>query len=329
MFDHLSTHVLLTLFGIVVALVTSNAILWIATRKNPTRDLTEVSLRLKTWWMIVGLFSLVLLISQTASIVFMAFVSFLALKEFLSLIPTRRADHRVLFWAYLAIPIQYYWIYSHWFGLFIIFIPVYMFMWLPTRMVSIGETDGFLRAVGTLHWGLMTTVFSLSHAAYLLVLTPGETSLVKPQWSSEAAAACSGVSLLLLLVLLTQFNDIAQFCWGKMLGSRKVAPKVSPGKTWGGLLGGVASTVALASVLGPWLTCMDLTRSAIAGLIIGISGFFADLSISALKRDLGVKDSGFSLPGHGGILDRVDSLTFTAPLFFHFVYYCYGEVVAR
>ena len=324
MFDHLSTEVLLTLGGIVAALVVANVLVWGMQRRNPQRDLSEVSLRLKTWWMIVGLFSLVLLISHTSSIIFLGFVSFLALKEFLSLIPTRRADHRVLFWAYLAIPIQYYWIHSQWFGLFIIFIPVYMFMWLPTRMVSIGETDGFLRAVGTLHWGLMTTVFSLSHAAYLLVLQPGDQSLVSPEWISEAAAQCSGISLLLLLVLLTQFNDIAQFCWGKTLGSRKIAPKVSPGKTWGGLLGGIATTVALSSLLGPWLTCLDLTRALIAGLIISVTGFFADLSISALKRDLGVKDSGFSLPGHGGILDRVDSLTFTAPMFFHFIYYCYG-----
>ncbi|NNE00283.1 MAG: phosphatidate cytidylyltransferase [Pirellulaceae bacterium] len=324
MFDHLSREVLLTLGGIVAALITSNVIVWGMGRSNPQRDLTEVSLRLKTWWMIVGLFSLVLLIHQTASIAFLAFVSFLALKEFLSLIPTRRADHRVLFWAYLAIPIQYYWVYCQWFGVFIIFIPVYMFMWLPTRMVTIGETSGFLRAVGTLHWGLMTTVFSLSHAAFLLVLEPSETARVAPEWFNETAATASGAGQLLLLVLLTQFNDIAQFCWGKALGKRRVAPKVSPGKTWAGFVGGVATTIALASLLGPWLTFLDLPRAAMAGLIVGVSGFFADLSISALKRDLGVKDSGFSLPGHGGILDRVDSLTFTAPLYFHFVYYCYG-----
>lgn len=324
MFEHLSPQVVTALCGIVLTLILANAILFVMQLKNRERDFHEVSLRLQTWWMIIGLFSIVLLISKLAAIVFFGVVSFLAFKEFLSLVPTRRADHRVLFWAYLAIPIQYFWVHSQWFGLFIIFIPVYMFMWLPTRMVSIGETDGFLRALGTLHWGLMTTVFSLSHAAFLLVLQPSKDSLVTPVWSSTQAENGAGVSLLLTLVLLTQFNDIAQFCWGKTIGKRRVAPKVSPGKTWGGFLGGAATTVLLSCFLGPWLTCMDLPRAAIAGLIIAVSGFFGDLSISAFKRDLGVKDSGFSLPGHGGILDRVDSLTFTAPLFFHFVFYCYG-----
>ena len=129
--------------------------------------------------------------------------------------------------------------------------------------------------------------------------------------------------MLLMLVLLTELNDIAQYIWGKSFGRRKVAPHVSPGKTWAGLLGGVATTVCLAALIGPWLTLMDLPRSVIAGLIIGVSGFFGDLSISAIKRDLKVKDSGSILPGHGGILDRIDSLTYTAPLVFHFVYYCY------
>ncbi len=170
----------------------------------------------------------------------------------------------------------------------------------------------------------MTTVFSLSHAAYLLVLQPSDTSRIAPQWSSETAMIGAGIGLLLLLILLTQFNDIAQFCWGKTVGHSKVAPKVSPGKTWGGLLGGVATTVCMSCLLGPWLTFMDLPRSAIIGFIVGVSGFFGDLSISALKRDLAVKDSGFALPGHGGILDRVDSLTFAAPLYFHFIFYCYG-----
>ena len=93
----------------------------------------------------------------------LGFVSFLAFKEYITLIPTRRADHRVLFWAYLTISAQYYWAADGWYGMFIIFIPVYAFLLLPARMVLIGETEGFIRAAGTLHWGLMTTVFSLSH----------------------------------------------------------------------------------------------------------------------------------------------------------------------
>ncbi len=126
-----------------------------------------------------------------------------------------------------------------------------------------------------------------------------------------------------MLVALTQTNDVAQYFWGKSFGNRRVAPKVSPGKTWAGLLGGIATTTLLAATLGPMLTLLDWQHGIVVGLIIGVGGFLGDLSLSAVKRDLGVKDTGSMLPGHGGILDRVDSLTYTAPLFFHFIYYCY------
>jgi phosphatidate cytidylyltransferase len=126
---------------------------------------------------LAGVFIGALVIGRATGIAFFGFASFLALKEFLSLIPTRRADRRVLFWAYLAIPLQFYWVYSEWYGMFIVFIPVYMFLLLPLRMISIGETEGFLRAAGTLHWGPMTTVFCLSHAAFLLILRRGNSEI--------------------------------------------------------------------------------------------------------------------------------------------------------
>jgi phosphatidate cytidylyltransferase len=264
-----------------------------------------------------GVFALALTLSRRVSLVFFAFVSFLALKEYLSLIPTRRADRIVLFWAYLAIPIQYFWIDLRWYGMFIVFIPVFVFLLLPAQMVLIGETSGFLRAAGTLHWGLMATVFSISHVAFLLVLPKA----VNPHGG--------GPGLVLYLVFLTQGNDIAQYIWGRTLGSHKVIPKVSPGKTVEGLLGGVATTVFLAWLLAPRLTPLTSRESILAGLLIGLGGFLGDVVISALKRDLKIKDSGTLLPGHGGILDRIDSLSYTAPLFFHFVWYLHGLIVTQ
>jgi phosphatidate cytidylyltransferase len=276
---------------------------------NPERDYTELKQRINSWWAIAGIFSLSLVLSKTVVIVFFAFVSFVALKEYFSLIPTRRVDRRVLFWAYLAIPIQYYWIYNNWYVMFLVFIPVYVFLFLPLRMVMLGETQGFLKAVGTLHWGIMLTVFCLSHVAYLLQLP----TKVNPTSGSEG--------LLLYLLLLTAFNDIAQYIWGKSLGRHKIVPKVSPNKTWEGMLGGNLTTILLAAVLAPWLTKFKPIVSITLGLIVGLSGFIGDVTISALKRDLGVKDSGNLIPGHGGILDRIDSLTYTAPLFFHVTLY--------
>ena len=123
---------------------------------------------------------------------------------------------------------------------------------------------------------------------------------------------------------VTEFNDIAQYLWGKSIGRIKVMPKVSPNKTLAGLVGGVVTTTLMAAVLGPVMTPLNLPLSLLAGFIIGLSGFCGDVVMSAIKRDIGVKDSGTLLPGHGGILDRLDSLIFTAPVFFHFIrYFCY------
>jgi phosphatidate cytidylyltransferase len=256
-------------------LVTASLVTFALGRLRPGLDLDEVRSRIKSWWLIAGLFGLSLALERGWALFFFAWVSYLALKEYLSLIPTRRADRRVLLWAYAAIPLQYLWIHLGWYGMFVLFVPVFLFLAIPTRMVLIGETAGFLRAAGTIHWGAMTTVFCIGHVAYLLVLP----SSINPNGA--------GPALVLFLVVLTQLNDVAQFLWGKATGRARV-------------------------------------EGAVAGLLISVFGFVGDVVISAIKRDLQVKDSGALLPGHGGILDRLDSLTFTAPLFFHFTFYLYS-----
>ena len=301
--------ILWSLAGIFGILIIATLILFILKKINPERSYKELKQRISSWWIMASVFSVALLLNKHISLAFFAFISFLAFKEFLSIIPVRRADRRVLFWAYLAIPIQYYWVADQWYGMFIIFIPVYMFLFLPLRMVLIGETKDFLRSVGTVHWGMMTMIFSLSHLAFLLVL---------PQSGNPAAG---GAGLVLFLVFLTQFNDVSQFLWGKALGKSKVLPSVSPNKTNAGFYGGVFTTTLLALGLAPILTPFTLVQSLCAGLIISIGGFIGDVTISAVKRDIGIKDCGNLLPGHGGILDRIDSLIVTAPLFFHFVRY--------
>ena len=308
---NVSPNVLWSLGGLYAILVVASVFVALIRWRAPERDRTELVQRIRSWWIIVTLFSAAMVMSRNLSIAFFAFVSFLALKEYLSIIPTRRADRRVLFWAYLAIPVQYFWVAQAWYGMFIIFIPVYVFLCLPLRMVLIGDAKDFLRAAGTLHWGIMTLVFGISHIAYFLAL---------PEAKNPVAG---GAGLVLFLVFLTEFNDVAQYVWGKALGRHKIIPKVSPNKTWEGFAGGVATTTFLAVILSGWLTPMSWKMAVLAGLLISVAGFVGDVTISALKRDIGLKDSGSMLPGHGGILDRIDSLTFTAPLFFHFIYYLY------
>ena len=294
------------IFGL---LILASLITQFLKKTKPEKNYTELQLRIKTWWIIVLVFAGSVLLGRTYSAIIWGLISFLAFKEYLSLIPTRRADHRVLLWAYLAIPLQYYWVNIAWYGMFIIFIPVFVFLFLPMRMILIGETEGFLRAIGTLQWGLMITVFSLSHAAYLLVLPDNINPIA------------NSMGLLIYLVFLTEINDVAQYIWGKSFGKKKIVPKVSPNKTVMGFLGGILTTMLLATVLAPYLTPLTLYEAIGAGFLIGLGGFVGDVTISAVKRDLGVKDSGTLLPGHGGILDRLDSLTYTTPLFFHYIYY--------
>lgn len=278
--------------------------------RKPERNWRELTQRIQTWWLIILLFSLALLSPPWLALTFFALVSFMALKEFLTLVPSRQADRMPVLWMFIAIPVNYWLIGIGWYGLYIIFIPVYAFLFLPARMVIAGDTQGFLHRAAQHHWGLMTTVFAFSHVAFLLVL--------------PADGQQSGALLVLFLVGLTEFNDIAQYLWGKSLGRVKVTPTVSPNKTLAGLLGGIGSTALAAWLLGPLMTPLSGPMALLAGLVIGCAGFCGDVVMSAVKRDIGVKDSGTLLPGHGGLLDRLDSLIFTAPVFFHFIrYYCY------
>ncbi len=296
----------LTMAGLLALLLVASAVTWWLRKKGPPEKYTELSQRVSSWWVMVAVFAVAIMIDRRLSIGFFGLVSFLALKEYFSLIPTRRADRRVLFWAYLSIPLQYYWIFRGWYGMFIVFIPVWVMLLVSARMVLIGETKDFLRAVGTIQWGLMLMVFSISHVPYLLVLWPA-----------------GGAGLVLFLVMLTQLNDVAQYIWGKSLGRRKVVPTVSPNKTVAGLVGGICTTTVLAVLLAPVLTPLDRADSIAAGLLIGAGGFLGDTTIGALKRDIGVKDAGTMIAGHGGVLDRINSLTYTAPLFFHFLKFYY------
>ena len=142
MLSHVTENALYTMIGIVAVLIVATAIQWVLIVKNPGKDYRELRLRTTSWWWMIGLLFGFLAISIDAAIVFFGFISFLALKEFLSIVPTRQADRRVVFWAYLAIPLQYYWVAIGWYGMFIIFIPVYMFLFIPMRMVLRGETEG-------------------------------------------------------------------------------------------------------------------------------------------------------------------------------------------
>ena len=303
-----SFYVALLVLAILV-LSTVNCAVLVALK--PDKDFSELRLRIYSWWWMVALLFAVLLFNRTVSLCFFAFLSFLTLKEFLSIVPTRHVDRRAIFWAYLSIPLQYYWIGIQWYGMFIIFIPVYVFLFLPMRMVLIGETKGFVRSVGIIHWATMLSVYCIGHIAFLMMLPVKNPS-------------AGYMGPVLFLIFITQFNDVCQYTWGKLFGKHKILPKVSPKKTWEGFIGGMFTVILCSSLVAPLLTPLSREQGIVAGLIISVAGFIGDVVISSVKRDLGIKDSGQLIPGHGGILDRLDSLLYASPLFFHYLYYvCY------
>jgi phosphatidate cytidylyltransferase len=307
--DFFSTPVHIAIGAIYALLILASTISFTFRKLKPSDAATELSKRVVSWWWMISVFTFAILTSRAVSFAFLGFMSFLALKEYLSLIPTRRVDRSILLWAYVAIPVQYYLASIGSFGLFMVFIPVWMFLFMPAAMTLAGHTEGFLRAIGLLSWGLMITVFSLSHTALLL---------------SFGTKLGHAAGPLLFLVALTELNDVAQFTWGKLTGRHKIIPKVSPKKTWEGFIGGVLTTALVAYFVGPYLTPMTSLWSGAAGAMIAGTGFLGDVTISACKRDLGVKDASNLIPGHGGILDRVDSLIYSAPVFYHLLHYFYG-----
>lgn len=293
---------LTSLFIVLLVATTINGMLILL---RPGKSWRELTLRIRSWWVIIVLFSLAMLSPQWLALTFFALISFIALKEFLMLVPLRHSDRRPLMWMFIAIPINYWLISVNWYGMFVVFIPLYAFLFLPARMVATGDTQGFFRTSAQLHCSLMATVFAFSHVAFLLVLPPEGKK--------------TGALLVFFLFSITELNDIAQYLCGKLFGRTKVTPKISPNKTLEGLLGGVIITASVATLVGPLLTSLSWPLALLAGIMIAISGFLGDVIMSAIKRDIGVKDSGTLLPGHGGILDRLDSIIFTAPVFFHFI----------
>lgn len=307
-FPTLSDELIIVISLIIGLLVTASLILFLVKKISPKTNISELAARTRSWWIMAGMFIGAVFISYNISYFFLAFLSFIAFRELYSVLGFREADRGALFWGILSIPIQYYLAYLAWYGAFIIFIPVVMFLVLPLRLVLKGDTHGITKSMALLQWILMLSVFGISHLAYLLSLPE------LPGFSS------GGRGLLLFLVFLTEINDIMQFIWGKLLGRHKILPKVSPNKTWEGFLGGVISTTAIGYFLG-FLTPLSAPNVILVSALLAIAGFSGDVVISAIKRDKGIKDMGNSIPGHGEVFDRIDSLSYTAPVFFHLVYY--------
>lgn len=298
--------------GVIAVLVIASLAGWMLARRpgGPEYQATIANLNARTraWWMMVAIFFVAMLSGGIGSVILFGLTSFLALREFMTMTPTRQGDHNTLIWVFFVItPIQYWLVGISWYGLFAIFIPVYAFLFIPLRSVLSGDYEHFLERTATVQWALMICVYCVSHAPALLTLEI-------PGFEGQNG------KLLFFFVLVVQASDVLQYIWGKTCGRHKIAPTVSPNKTWEGFIGGVLSATLLGTLLW-WATPFTPWQAAGLSLAITLMGFVGGLVMSAIKRDRGVKDYGTLIQGHGGVMDRIDSLCFSAPVFFHLTRY--------
>jgi len=294
--------------GVFTLLLTASligAILKSRVRSDSGRAVVQnLNSRVHAWWIMITIVALVFLMGKTATVVLFAFISFLALREFITLTPTKRGDHVPLFLSFFVlIPVQYFLIAYGWYGLFAIFIPVYAFLLLPAFAALAEDTEGFLERTAKIQWAVMVTVFCVSHAPALLLLDI-------PGYHGQDAL------LILYLLLVAQLSDVLQYVCGKLFGRTKIAPKVSPSKTREGLVGGGLGATLVGGAMW-WITPFSPLQAMGMSFIIVLMGFLGGLALSAVKRSLGAKDWGSMIEGHGGMLDRIDSISFAAPIFFH------------
>ncbi|HEX5471111.1 MAG TPA: phosphatidate cytidylyltransferase [Lacipirellulaceae bacterium] len=261
--------------------------------------------RLGSWWIICALLGIAF-ISPTLTVGLFGLMSFWALREFITLTPTRLGDHRALFWVFFIFtPLQYVAVDYNNYAFFSILIPVYAFLFIPARIALAGDFKRFLERVAKIQSGLLICVYCLSFAPALLYMEV-------PKQASNANAR-----LLFFFVTMALLSEAFQFLWSQLYGRHVIAPSINAARTWEGLVGGSAST-ALAGMLLYWATPFsEIWQVAFMSMVVAVMGFAGAMTMSAIKRDRGVRDYGTLVEGHGGVLDRIDAICFAAPVFYH------------
>ncbi|MBR3219670.1 MAG: phosphatidate cytidylyltransferase [Thermoguttaceae bacterium] len=358
--------------------------------------------RVQSWWILFVLLICSLLLGKAATTLFFFMISFWALREYITLTPTRPADHRTLFWVFfLLTPIQYLvvgmddqWFKSV-FGIssyqvYSILIPAYSFLILSAAIATSNDPKGFLERVAKIQVGLVICVYSLSFAPALLTTTLPlerdappviesfaagmEEKVLVPMGKaiSDIATTAAGgdphasvapestppegpcdeeappentagdaapdeavdttvpaprstlksdrLCLLIYFVFLVQMSDVFQYLWSHFFRKGVVAPTIHAHRTWPGIFAGAMSTALLALGLWYFTPFRDWWQPLVTGFVISLMGFAGSMTMSAIKRDRGVDDYGTLVEGHNGVLDRIDSVCFAAPVFYHLVW---------
>lgn len=311
------------LLGVILVTLAIASIVGQYLRRQPSESInaalvSRFSQRVNTWWLMSAILTFSIAIHSVGTVILFAMVSFWALREFITMAPTRRGDHRALFWALIVFtPLQYVliglermrWLQvSDYYGLYSIMIPVYASIFVPARIALSGDHKRFLERSAQITSGLLICVYALSHAPALINLRLANSD--GTPWNG------SPVGLFFFFVLLSQLSEIFQWTWGQIVGRRLIAEDVSSSRTWEGFFGGTLSLGIVGAALW-WVTPFTIWEAACMSMVIGVMGMFGCMTMSAIKRDRGVTDYGSLVQGHAGILDRIDTLCFAAPVFFH------------
>ena len=305
------------LIAIVLGLLTVAYIIGVLIRRQPDSSINPAAVdafnvRVRAWWLMFLILTAAFLLGETVTVVLFFLVSFWALREFITLTPTRMGDHRTLFWIFfLFAPLQYFLIAKGgYYELYSIVIPVYVYLFIPARIALAGDYKRFLERAAKIQAAILICVYALSYAPALLYLefkTVGNKT-----WNGSAAG------VLFYLVLIVQVGDISQYLFSKLMGKRVIAPEINSNRTWEGFFGGIMCTTLIGTLLY-WVTPFSPGKAAFVSLITAVMGFAGGITMSAIKRDRGVADYGTLVVGHAGILDRIDSLCFASPVFFHLI----------
>lgn len=307
-----SPHLIWLLLGVVGVLILASVmgqVLRLRLSPEGSNPVVEnLNARIAAWWGMVVLLGIAFVAGRVGVVLLFALASFAALREFLTLTEHNRADHwSLLACFFIVLPMQFYFVGIDWYAMHSVFVPVYVFLLLQVLSALRGAPRDFLVRVAETQWALMVCVYCLSHVPALLYLQiPGFEG--------------RNVILIAYLIFVVQLSDVMQYVWGKLIGRTRIAPALSPSKTWEGLIGGIATATLIGTALW-WMTPFSPAQAAAMCLLITLMGFLGGLVMSAIKRDRGIKDWGHLIAGHGGFIDRLDIVIFAAPIFFHVTRY--------
>lgn len=312
------------LLAVVLAVLGITYLVGVIIRRQPDSTINPAIVqaftsRIRAWWLMFVILTAAFLLGPTATVVLFFLVSFWALREFVTLTPTRMGDHRTLFWIFfLFAPLQFILVArgNAYYGLYSIVIPVYVYLFIPARIAIAGDYKRFLERAAKIQAAILICVYALSYAPALLYL---DYTVDEKEWTGSSAG------VLLFLILIVQVGDAMQYVWSRYLGKHVIAPAINSSRTWEGFFGGTLTTMLIGAVLF-FVTPFNPWQAAIMSLVTAVSGFAGGMTMSAIKRDRGVKDYGTLVVGHAGILDRIDSLCFAAPVFFHLTRLLFTEI---